>query len=414
MDQLSDDSRRGFLTSVGTVLAALGLTDVIDGRLLAAGTEGSQAAAGEYQLQPGLTYLNTASLGPTPMAVLDRTLQAWREVESNPVRMSYGEGPVHAATDQVRADAAALLGCDRDNVLITRSTTDAMNTIALGMRLSAGDRVLSTDQEHHGGTDCWRYLAKRRGVVLDVVTIATSDHDPKVIVDRFAAAITPDTRAISVSHILTSTGLRMPVTELAALARARGILCIVDGAQAMGQIDVDVRAIGCHAYATCGHKWLMAPKGTGLLYVNPDAQEAIAPIQWQDTKRYVTGSTGIGSLPLVIGLGAAIASAKARGLPAIERRVLELRDYTVRQLRNVSNLEVVSAPAGPMASGLVAARVADRVDAATLQRTLRDRHGIMIKLVETQWFNGIRISPHIFNSEADIDRAVRALRIELA
>jgi selenocysteine lyase/cysteine desulfurase len=345
--------------------------------------------------------------------VLNRTVDAWRELEANPVRMSYGEGAIHVATDRVREQAARLLGCATDDVLITRSTTDAMNTIALGTRLTSGDRVLTTDQEHHGGSDCWRYLARRRGVIVDTVSISPSDHDAKVIVDRFASAITPSTRLISVSHILTSTGLRMPAAELAALARDRGILCVVDGAQALGQIAIDVKAVHCHAYATCGHKWLMAPKGTGLLYVSPDAADAIAPIQWQDTKRYVAGSTGIGSLPLVVGLGAAIEQANARGVPEIERTVLRLREYTIAQLKSIRDISVLSAPSGPLASALVAVLIPGRVDSQVLQVALRDKHNVMVKLVERQWFNGIRISPHIFNTEADIDRAVRALRTEL-
>jgi selenocysteine lyase/cysteine desulfurase len=327
--------------------------------------------------------------------------------------MSYGDGLVHAATDRVREAAAAFLNCDRDSVLITRSTTEGMNTIALGMRLVAGDRVLTTDEEHHGGGDCWRYLERRRGIAVDIVPIAPLDHDPKRILDRFAAAITPGTRVISVSHIFTSTGLRMPVAELASLARARGVLCVVDGAQAVGQISVDVEALGCHAYATSGHKWLMGPKGTGLLYVSPDAVDAIAPIQWHDTKRYVAGSTGMGNLPAVIGLGAAIETATARGMGMIERRVFELREYAVRQLKNIPGVTVVSAPAGPLASALVTVELPSGVDSQALQTTMRDKHSIMVKMVEKRWFNGIRISPHIFNTEADIDRAMQAMRAEL-
>ncbi len=406
MDAALSFTRRDFL---GAAAVAAG-TQVLPSPLAAAEV---QAAQGESLLAPGLTYLNTASLGPTSRSVLNRTLEAWYELETNPVRMSYGEGAVHVATDRVRDQTAAFLGCDTNDILLTRSTTDAMNNIALGMRLSTGDHVVTTDQEHHGGADCWRYLARRRGIIIDVVPIAPTDRNAKVIVDRFASAITPATRVISVSHVLTSTGLRMPVTELSALARARGILCVVDGAQAAGQIAVDVKALKCHAYAACGHKWLMAPKGTGMLYVSPDAVDAIAPIQWQDTKRYVAGSTGIGSLPLVLGLGAAIERANARGIADIERRVMELREYTIAQLTRVRDVSVLSAPAGPMASALVAVLLPTRVDSQALQTAMRDKHGIMVKLVEKQWFNGIRISPHIFNTEADIDRAVSALRTEL-
>ena len=417
MVETQTHTRRKFLAAMGAAVAtpgALGTRVVFPHSPASEITSAGQAQSqGEYLLAPGLTYLNTASLGPTPRDVLQRTMEAWGEVESNPVRMSYAEGRVHVATDRVREAAASFLGCSSEELLLTRSTTDAMNTVALGTQLTAGDRVLTTDQEHHGGADCWRYLARRRGVNIDVVRISPSDHDAAQLLDRIASAITPQTRVISVSHIVTSTGLRMPIAEIGALARTRGLLCVVDGAQAVGQITVDVKALGCHAYAASGHKWLMGPKGTGFLYVSRDAAEAIAPIQWQDGKRFVVGSTGIGNLPIIVGLGAAIDRANATGMPAIERRIGELRDYTVRQLRQIPNTRVVSAQSGPTASALVAMMLPDAMDSQAVQRALRDKYQIMVKFVEKQWFNGIRISPHTFNTEGDIDRAVQALLTEL-
>ena len=109
----------------------------------------------------------------------------------------------------------------------------------------------------------------------------------------------------------------MPIAEISALARERGILCIVDGAQAVGAISVNVKALGCHAYATSGHKWLMGPKGTGLLYVSSEASAAIQPIQWQDGHRYGAESAGVGPQPLVIGLGAAIERMQVIGMTAL-------------------------------------------------------------------------------------------------
>jgi len=407
-------TRREFLAVMGTAAAippALASAEaLISDRSFASNPWKSSS---EYQFAPGLTYLNTASLGPTSRDVLDRTLKAWQQLELNPVRMSYGDGAVHAAADQVRATAATFLGCNSDNLLITRNTTDAMNNVALGMRLTRGDHVLTTDQEHHGGSNCWRYLERRQGVIVDIVPIAHSDHDPKAIVDRFAAALTPNTRVISVSHVLTSTGLRMPIIELATLARDRGVLCVVDGAQAVGQIPVNVTALRCHAYAASGHKWLLGPKGTGLLYVSPDAKDAIVPIQWGDGKRFVEGSSGMGSLPLAVGLGAAIEKAHAYGLAAIERRVLELREYTLDRLKQVPKVRVISTFPSSIASGLVAMTLPAEIKAPLLLKTLNEKHNVVVKMVEKHWFNGIRISPHIFNTEADIDRAVKALRTEL-
>ena len=192
---------------------------------------------------------------------MERTISAWKQLELDPV--AYGYGEQEHAMDDVRAQAAAFLHCKTDELVLTRSTTDGMNWVAQGLTLAAGDHVLTTDQEHPGGRACWDYVARRYGVTLDVVAIPPGENDALAIVDRMAKAITPRTRVLSFSHLLSSTGLRMPVAELSALARARGCIAVVDGAQAVGGIAVDVKALGCHAYATSGHKWLLAPKGQG-------------------------------------------------------------------------------------------------------------------------------------------------------
>ena len=152
--------------------------------------------------------------------------------------MIYGNGAAHRAIDVVHQQTAAFLGCTVDELLFTRSTTEAMNSVATGIRWQADDRVLLTDQEHDGGSLGWRHVARRQGVALDRIAIATTDHDPGRIVDRIAAALTPQTRVVSVSHVITTTGRRMPIREIAALARSRGVLCVVDGAQAIGHVAV--------------------------------------------------------------------------------------------------------------------------------------------------------------------------------
>lgn len=413
-------SRRHFLAGLGAAsIAGLAQTAMGDSERGAPATPVATGLAGsskDYLLAPGLIHLNTAALGATPRAVLDRVVQAWRALESSPVRMTYGltEDTVLSAAERVRELAAGFLGCDPEELLITRCTTDGMNNLAQGMRWAAGDRVLTTDQEHHGGNLCWAYQVERRGVVLDLVAIAPDDHDSASIVRRFAERITPRTRAISVSHVITSTGLRMPIAEISALARERGILCIVDGAQAVGGIAVDVKALGCHAYATSGHKWLMGPKGTGLLYVARDAWPVIQPIQWQDEHRYGANSAGVGPLPLVIGLGAAIERLQGIGMAEVERHGLALRNRAYTGLKQIARLRVVGPPPGPLATALVACILPDEIDSKALRDALHDKHGILVKMVEKQWFNGIRLSPHVLNTAADIDAVLRAIRLEVA
>ena len=231
------------------------------------------AAAGDFGLAPGLVYLQTGSLGPTPRSVIERTLAAWTELELNPTDVGYGKH--ERDMDAVRAKAAAFIGCATEELVLTNSTSEGMNWVAQGITFARGDRVLTTDQEHPGGRACWDYVARRHGVAIDVVPIPPGENDAAAIIERFRQQITPRTRVLSFSHLLTSTGLRMPVAELSSLARSRNCLAIVDGAQALGAVAVDVKALGCHAYATCGHKWLLGPKGTGVLYLSKDAGNAI-------------------------------------------------------------------------------------------------------------------------------------------
>jgi len=399
-------NRRGFLGAMGaTAFATAAGQDVI--------AAGRPVMPGESFLEPGLVYLNTGSLGPASRAVLHRTVEAWQALEANPVFQSYANGPAHQAADAVRERAAAFVGCAADELLFTRSTTEAMNTSALGLTWQPGDRVLTTDQEHEGGEVGWKHVARRHGVAIDRVPVGPLDA-PGAILDRLTTAWTANTRVVSVSHLITTTGLRMPVAEIAALARARNALCVVDGAQALGHVQVDVRAIGCHAYAASGHKWLLGPKGTGLLYVSKDAEDRIQPIQREEGRRFVVGSTGMGSLPLIAGLGAAIEAMQARGMDAVERRIMALRERVYRGLEALPALTPASPPPGPLGSGLVAARVPPGIPSDVLRDRLREKHRVMVKMVEKRWFNGIRLSAHVFNTEADVDKALEALRIELA
>jgi selenocysteine lyase/cysteine desulfurase len=377
-------------------------------------SEARPADNSEYLFEPGLNYLNTAALGPTPRTILDKVLKSWYELELNPVMKAYGQGAVLVATDHAGEQVAALIGCAADELLITRSATEAMNSLALGLNLDRGDRVLTTDVEHEGGSVGWEYLKRRRGINIDLVSIAPGDFDTRAIISRFEQAITDRTKVISVSHVITSTGLRMPIAEIAALAKNRGILCVVDGAQAVGGIDVDVKKLGCHAYVATGHKWLMGPKGTGFLYISKDASSLIQPVQRENGVRFVVSSTGIGSLPLVVGLGAAVEAMRKRGLATVEKRIIELRDRAYAGLTKIPTIQVVSPPPGPLTTALVAFKLPDRVDGRAFRDLLLKKYGIVIKVAEKRWFNGNRISPHIFNTEKDIDAALQAIRTELS
>ncbi len=408
---MNKPTRREMLA--GLASGACVLSAALPGLSKGRGLEAPLAPNSEYMFEPGINYLNTAALGPTPHSILDRVLKAWYELELDPVMMAYADGASHVATDEARKQIAALVNCTADELLLTRSATDGMNTAALGINLNAGDRVLTTDVEHEGGFNCWKYLKRRRGVEIDIVSIPPGDFDIKGIINRLEKAITEKTKVISISHVVASTGLRLPIAEIAALARQRGILSVIDGAQSVGGIEVDVRKLGCDAYIGTGHKWLMGPKGTGFLYINKDSSSAIQPVQREDGLRFVAGSTGVGSLPLVVGLGAAAEAMQKRGMASVEKRIIELRDRAYAGLIKIPKLQVVSPPPGPLTSALVAFRLPDSIKPSPLRVTLQKKYGIIIK-VTGRWFNGNRISPHIFNTESEVDAAINAIRTELA
>jgi selenocysteine lyase/cysteine desulfurase len=413
-------SRRAFLSSLGA-LSAAGLAS----RSLLASTErgtamtrGSRSAPGlalapdDFAFAPGLIYLQTGSLGPTPRPVMERTIAVWKELELNPEFYGYGEH--EHAMDDVRAKAAAFLGCKTEELVLTNSTTEGMNWVAQGLTLAAGDRVLRSDQEHPGGRVCWDYLVRRYGAGLDIVPIPPGENDAQAIIDGFAKRITPRTRVLSFSHLLSSTGVRMPVAELSALARSRGCTAVVDGAQAAGGVAVNVKALGCHVYATSGHKWLLGPKGTGLLYLSEELGTSIDPISLQSGRAAYAGSTGVTSIPSVLGLGAAIDYILGVGVNRVESYNLGLRNRLYAALESVPKLRVVSPPPGPLASPLLTYMLPQEIESGAFRARIRDRHNIQLKVVPTEWFNGNRVSTHLFNTEQHVDALVSALKTELA
>jgi selenocysteine lyase/cysteine desulfurase len=366
----------------------------------------------EYLLTEGLAYLNTGTIGPCRRDTIQASIQAWEDLESLPLKF-YGKSGAEALAERTRDTGARFLGCDRSEMLITNSTTSGMNALAQGLRLKAGDRILTTDQEHGGGILCWNYFAKYYGVAIDTVPIPPGENNAGAILDRLKKKIRKETKLVSISHIFSSTGLRMPIAEVSALARSKGILCIVDGAQAVGAIRVNVKELGCHAYATSGHKWLMGPKGTGLLYLSKEAQDLVRPMQFEESYNTYNDGNGVVNLACILGLGKAIEYLESLGITKVEEHNLSLRNRLYNRLSNTPNLTLVSPADGPLASPMVAGKLPDTIERTAFVKMLLDKYKLSIRPTHKQWFNGIRFSCHVFNTEKDIDFAAGILHKEL-
>ena len=360
-----------------------------------------------FSLPDDLIYMNNGSLGPSPGFVKWRTLGAWDRLEQDPVHEGFG--PMLAAADEVRSKAAAFLGCSVDEIAITRNTTEGMNMIAQGARLQPGDRVLTTNHEHAGGFRCWEYLAAHHGVIIDQVELPAPPDSPEQIVRLFEEKMEPRTRVLSVSHVTSITGLRMPVEALSDLARGNNALLVADGAQAPGGMGVDLHRLRCDAYATSAHKWMLAPKGTGLLYVRKKVQDAIQPMALQDGFGVYTGAVGTRDLPSIAGLGAAIDFLNYFGFEKLTKRNLRLRSLLYKSFESVPGIRIASPPDGEMAAPMVAFELAGGQSAAEVAGKLRADYGVEVKVLPGDVMNGIRISTHVYNNENDIEVLMKGL-----
>jgi selenocysteine lyase/cysteine desulfurase len=206
----------------------------------------------------------------------------------------------------------------------------------------------------------------------------------------------------------------MPIAEISSMARANGTLCIVDGAQAAGAIRVNVKESGCHAYATSGHKWLMGPKGTGLLYLSKDARDIIRPMQFEESYNTYNDSNGVVNLACILGLGKAIEYLESVGINKIEAHNLSLKNRLYGKLKDLRNASILSPAEGPLSSPMVTLLLNDKFEKTAFVKMLLDKHKLSIRATHKEFgFNGIRFSTHIFNTESEIDFASEVLHQEL-
>ena len=294
------------------------------------------AARRELLIPEEVTFCNTATYGASPREVIDAVTDAYRMVERDlpewdyrpnddtdvPLPPSTGYRPLRTFREEI----GTLINAPVDELALTQNTTMGMSILANGLDLEPGDEIVTTDQEHGGGISPWILRQRRHGAVVKQVPLGpVIERGPDAVVEAFADAITPRTRVVMFSHVTSLLGIKLPARELCALAREHGALAIVDGAQAVGQMPVDVKAMGCDAYVTSGHKWLLAPKGTGLLYVRSGVQGRFwgtlvtGGFDNRSLGAFRLARFGTGSLPRVFGLRAAVRLMQRLEIERVER-----------------------------------------------------------------------------------------------
>jgi selenocysteine lyase/cysteine desulfurase len=314
--------------------------------------------------------------------------------------------------DEVRVRAAGFLGADLEEMALTRNATEGMNAVAQGIDLEPGDQILTTNHEHPGGSLCWEHVARRTGAEVVRIEMPAPVESAEQVVALVEDHITSRTRVCSFSHVCTVTGLVMPMARIAEITRPRDILLVCDGAQAPGQLDVDVHALGVDTYASSSHKWLLAPKGTGLLYIRQGVQERVRPMSLDAGFGAYTGSFGTRNIAIALAHGAAIDFHETIGLDRIEERCRQLRRRVRSGLEQVEGLRILTPTSEELTAGIVTVSLVDG-DYREVRRILHEEHDIVLKNGRPE-YDAIRISTHIFNSEADVDRMLDAFPAAMA
>ena len=375
----------------------------------------------EFMLKPGLIHFNSGSIGATPVPIVEAHKKYIDQLEEDP----YGQvwsGFGSDTLDLVQQTAARFLRADADEVFLTRNTTEGMNLVATGMRLEPGDEILTTDHEHPGGMMCWLHMAALQGVRVRQIHLPTPVTHKDEILSLIEEAITSRTRVCSFSHVATTTGLQMPMADIAAITRPKGILLVCDGAQAPGMFAVDVKQLRVDAYASSSHKWMLAPKGTGLLYVRKEVQDRIRPVSaFSGENSYYapyTAAGGTRNTPVLFAHRDTMNFHNILGRERVEQQVRQLNAYLRQRLTAIPKLTPLT-PESPELSSAMASYKVKGMAVDRLYSEMRER-GIIIKRTAYNWVlpdndipkenvGVIRLSTHIFNSEEQVDRLVEEL-----
>jgi selenocysteine lyase/cysteine desulfurase len=305
---------------------------------------------------------------------------------------------------------AQFVGAGADEIGITRNTSESNCNIVHGLDLKAGDEVIVWDQNHPSNRESWMNQAKRTGFKVVSVSVPAQPKSVKELIEPFAKAITPNTRLISFSQISNLSGISLPATEICQMTNAKGIMTLVDGAQSLGAVNVNLHSMGCTFYTASTHKWLMGPFENGIIYVNRDFFNKIWPniigAGWKESTT-VDGNLcvlGQRNEPSPAALPEAIAFHQTIGADRIQKRIVQLNSYLKKKIQETIAKATFVTPLAPeLSAGIVIINLSGK-----------ENHEVSDKLYHSFGIaaapaGGIRLSPHIYNTLKDIDYVVKSL-----
>ena len=352
-----------------------------------------------------MVNLNNGGVSPSPSHVLEAMIRDLRFSNELPVHHMWSV--LEPRIESVRRDVARDFGCDPEELAITRNASESQEIMILGLDLGRGDEVIVTNQNYPRMLTTWRQRVRRDGIVLKEISFPVPPASMKQVVDRFREAITPRTKVIEVTHITNLTGQIMPVREIVELARPLGIQVFVDGAHAYAHFPFTRDEMGCDYYGTSLHKWLLAPVGTGFLYVRRERIKALWPLMAappeMDTN--IRKYEEIGTHPAANhnAISAALAFHRAIGAERKIARLRYLRDRWAKRLRAESDRVKILTPLDSPYGGAIGFFTVAGMDTDKLYGWLLEKNKIVTTPITHPEFKGIRITPNVYTTVDEVD-----------
>jgi selenocysteine lyase/cysteine desulfurase len=358
-----------------------------------------------FSVTRGIINLNNGGVSPSPRIVTEALVRyQWQQEDATAYTMWQILEP---QIETVRTGLAELFGCDREEIAVTRNASESLEILLMGMDLKSGDEILSTTQDYPRMLTTLRQRELREGLKLKLVKIPIPPQNLNEITDAFAQGITNRTRVILISHMVNITGQITPVKAVCELAKSKGIEVIVDGAHSFAQFNFKQSDLGCDYFGTSLHKWLFAPKGTGLLYVKRDKIEKIWPLMAADKKQATDirkfEEIGTHSAAPHLAIGEAILFHNGIGGDRKEKRLRYLSRYWMNNLKSLPNVRFNTSFDDTMSCAIANVHI-EGTDPAAVSNYLMSKHKIFTVPIMHDEFKGLRITPNVYTTLQELDQ----------
>jgi selenocysteine lyase/cysteine desulfurase len=364
----------------------------------------------QYQLKTDYINLENGYYNLMPEPILNEYLKQLKMM--NQEASYYKRTQMADDKIMVREQVAALVGCDKEELIITRNTTEAIDTVICGIDWKAGDEVIFAEQDYGAMIDMFKQQAKRYGIINKIVSVPNHPKNDEELIELYQQQITAKTRLIMISHMINITGQILPVRKICDMAHSKGVKVLVDGAHAIAHFQFKISDLNCDYYASSLHKWLSVPLGAGMLYVQKNNIEELWPLYGEsgypqnDIRKL--NHTGTHPMHTELTIPFAIEFYNKIGRARKEERLRFLTQYWTNKLSNNKKV-IINTPNSPERSCGIANVGIEGMKPALMAETLLKKYQIWTVAIDGAGVHGCRITPNVYTTTNELDRLVYAV-----